>query len=51
MFEKSTFIYIFLNKKNSSVVYEDKTGILVKCSFRHNTSSARSKNWWDSKGE
>ncbi len=25
----------------------DKTGILVNCSFHHNTSSVRSKNWWD----
>ncbi len=27
-------------------MYVDKTGILVKCSFRHNISRSRSKNCW-----
>ncbi len=33
------------------MLYEGKTVILVKCPFRHNTSPARSKNWWDGRGE
>ncbi len=49
MFEKSIFLYI-LYIKNSPVVYVGKTVILVKCSFRHNTWFARSKNWWDGRG-
>ncbi len=33
------------------MVYGGKTDILVKCSFHHNTSPARAKNWWDGRGE
>ncbi len=40
---RNRFFYIFFKKKNLYVIYVGKTVILVKCSFRHNTSSARSK--------
>ncbi len=47
---KSIFLYFF-QKKLSSVIYVGKIVILVKYQFHHNTSPARSKNWWDGRGE
>ncbi len=32
------------------MIHDGKTVILVKCSFRHNTSPVRSKNWWGGRG-
>ncbi len=48
---RNRFFYIYFQEKISYVIYEGKTIILVQCSFHHNTSSARSKNWWDGRRE
>ncbi len=51
MFEKSIFFNIFQKKNPSHVIYGGKAVILVKCPFRHNTSTVRSKNWCDGRRE
>ncbi len=51
MFEKSILLYIFSKKKALVCdLCKTVTVILVKCSFRHNTSPASSKNCWDGRG-
>ncbi len=43
------FFVFFILQKPTYVVFGGKAVILVKCSFRHNTSPACSKNWWDAR--
>ncbi len=49
---RNWFFYVFLEKKNHHLcVWEIKCVKILKCSFRHNTSTVRSKNWWNGRGE